>query len=97
MAEEEKDEMQPDITPGCALSRVRVAPRQVLRRHRGTQPTCFLLYPTTHSAMSLQGLMSSADCAVEVNPLHQVLKHTEGDRGVQQVNPRLSSISQMSY
>lgn len=37
--------------------------------------------------MSLQGLMSGADCAVEVNPLHQVLKHTEGDRGVQQVNP----------
>ncbi|VDB96489.1 unnamed protein product [Peniophora sp. CBMAI 1063] len=34
--------------------------------------------------MSLQGLMSGADCAVEINPLHQVLKHTEGDRGVQQ-------------
>ena len=35
--------------------------------------------------MSFQGLMSGAECAVEVNPLSQVLKHTEGDRSLQQV------------
>jgi peroxin-5 len=34
--------------------------------------------------MSLQGLMSGADCAVESNPLSQVMKHTEGDRSLQQ-------------
>jgi hypothetical protein len=36
--------------------------------------------------MSLAGLMSGAECAVEVNPLSQVLKHTvDGDRSLQQV------------
>ncbi|KAI0062885.1 TPR-like protein [Artomyces pyxidatus] len=34
--------------------------------------------------MSLQGLMSGADCAVDSNPLSQVLKHTDGDRSLQQ-------------
>ncbi|KAI0266835.1 peroxisome targeting signal receptor [Gloeopeniophorella convolvens] len=34
--------------------------------------------------MSLAGLMSGAECAVEVNPLSQVLKHTDGDRSLQQ-------------
>ena len=38
--------------------------------------------------MSLQGLVSGAECAVPFNPLSQVLKHTEGDRSLQQVtNP----------
>ena len=36
--------------------------------------------------MSLAGLMSGAECAVEVNPLSQVLKHTDGDRSLQQVS-----------
>ena len=35
--------------------------------------------------MSLQGLISGSECAVPFNPLSQVLKHTEGDRSVQQV------------
>lgn len=35
--------------------------------------------------MSLQGLISGAECAAPANPLSQVLKHTEGDRSVQQV------------
>ncbi|KAI0645973.1 TPR-like protein [Trametes meyenii] len=34
--------------------------------------------------MSLQGLISGAECAVPFNPLSQVLKHTEGDRSLQQ-------------
>ncbi|KAG8213924.1 TPR-like protein [Butyriboletus roseoflavus] len=34
--------------------------------------------------MSLQGLMSGPECAVPSNPLAQVLKHTEGDRSLQQ-------------
>ncbi|TFY73691.1 hypothetical protein EWM64_g10321 [Hericium alpestre] len=34
--------------------------------------------------MSLQGLMSGADCAVAANPLSQVLKHADTDRSVQQ-------------
>ncbi|KZT10666.1 peroxisome targeting signal receptor [Laetiporus sulphureus 93-53] len=34
--------------------------------------------------MSLQGLISGSECAVPFNPLSQVLKHTEGDRSVQQ-------------
>ena len=40
--------------------------------------------------MSLAGLMSGAECAVEVNPLSQVLKHTDGDRSLQQVRTMLS-------
>ncbi len=35
--------------------------------------------------MSLATLMSGAECAVQVNPLSQVLKHTDGDRSLQQV------------
>ena len=35
--------------------------------------------------MSLANLMSGSECAVEVNPLSQVLKHTDGDRSLQQV------------
>ena len=38
--------------------------------------------------MSLQGLISGAECATQSNPLSQVLKHTEGDRSLQQVQPR---------
>ncbi|KAH7888702.1 hypothetical protein F5I97DRAFT_737851 [Phlebopus sp. FC_14] len=34
--------------------------------------------------MSLQGLISGSECAVQSNPLSQVLKHTEGDRSLQQ-------------
>ncbi|CCM01916.1 uncharacterized protein FIBRA_03988 [Fibroporia radiculosa] len=34
--------------------------------------------------MSLQGLISGTECAVPFNPLSQVLKHTEGDRSLQQ-------------
>ncbi|KAF7361743.1 Peroxisomal targeting signal receptor [Mycena venus] len=34
--------------------------------------------------MSFEGLMSGAECAVPFNPLSQVLKHTEGDRSLQQ-------------
>ncbi|EJF65576.1 peroxisome targeting signal receptor [Dichomitus squalens LYAD-421 SS1] len=34
--------------------------------------------------MSLQGLISGAECAVPFNPLSQVVKHTEGDRSLQQ-------------
>ncbi|KAI0732088.1 peroxisome targeting signal receptor [Fomitopsis betulina] len=34
--------------------------------------------------MSLQGLISGSECAVPFNPLSQVLKHTDGDRSVQQ-------------
>jgi len=41
--------------------------------------------------MSFVGLMSGAECAVEVNPLSQVLKHTDGNRSLQQV--RLSNFS----
>ncbi|EKM54250.1 uncharacterized protein PHACADRAFT_97499 [Phanerochaete carnosa HHB-10118-sp] len=36
--------------------------------------------------MSLQGLVSGSECAVPFNPLSQVLKHTEGDRSVQQLH-----------
>ncbi|KAH9002058.1 peroxisome targeting signal receptor [Lactarius hatsudake] len=34
--------------------------------------------------MSLAGLMSGSECAIEVNPLSQVLKHADGDRSLQQ-------------
>lgn len=34
--------------------------------------------------MSMQGLVGGAECG-PVNPLAQVLKHTEGDRSIQQV------------
>ncbi|KII92734.1 hypothetical protein PLICRDRAFT_103768 [Plicaturopsis crispa FD-325 SS-3] len=36
--------------------------------------------------MSLSGLISGSECAVPANPLSQVLKHTEGDRSVQQLH-----------
>ncbi|KJA27897.1 hypothetical protein HYPSUDRAFT_130657 [Hypholoma sublateritium FD-334 SS-4] len=34
--------------------------------------------------MSFQGLISGSECAAPFNPLSQVLKHTEGDRSLQQ-------------
>ncbi|CAA7261729.1 unnamed protein product [Cyclocybe aegerita] len=34
--------------------------------------------------MSFQGLISGSECAAPANPLSQVLKHTEGDRSLQQ-------------
>ncbi|KAH9986567.1 hypothetical protein BJV74DRAFT_844857 [Russula compacta] len=34
--------------------------------------------------MSLAGLMSGAECAVQVNPLSKVLNHADGDRSLQQ-------------
>ncbi|KAF9478825.1 TPR-like protein [Pholiota conissans] len=34
--------------------------------------------------MSFQGLVSGSECAAPSNPLSQVLKHTEGDRSLQQ-------------
>ena len=59
------------------------------------QPSCICtvtcladsaLYPINFTVtMSLQGLISGAECAVPFNPLSQVLKHTEGDRSLQQV------------
>lgn len=55
----------------------------------GLTPTLTpLFHPTSTFAchiMSLQGLISGAECAVPFNPLSQVLKHTEGDRSLQQV------------
>ncbi|KAG6920268.1 hypothetical protein DXG01_005037 [Tephrocybe rancida] len=36
--------------------------------------------------MSFQGLISGSECAVPSNPLSQVLKHTEGDRSLQQLH-----------
>jgi len=36
--------------------------------------------------MSFQGLISGPECAAPANPLSQVLKHTEGDRSLQQVS-----------
>ncbi|KAJ7496031.1 hypothetical protein B0H11DRAFT_2155850 [Mycena galericulata] len=36
--------------------------------------------------MSFEGLISGAECAVPFNPLSQVLKHTEGDRSLQQLH-----------
>jgi hypothetical protein len=59
---------------------------------RGNLPAGPSLLKSLHSlvqqqlgTMSLAGLMSGAECAVEVNPLSQVLKHTDGDRSLQQV------------
>ncbi|KAA1476078.1 TPR-like protein [Dentipellis sp. KUC8613] len=47
--------------------------------------------------MSLQGLMSGADCAVAANPLSQVLKHSEGDRSLQQDRIAGPSSSRLQY
>ncbi|TFY62887.1 hypothetical protein EVJ58_g3576 [Rhodofomes roseus] len=41
--------------------------------------------------MSLQGLISGSECAVPFNPLSQVLKHTQGDRSLQQQLQHLPS------
>ena len=65
----------------------------MIRRRKTLQPqrvsnSLLLLSPDHISAlasMSLQGLVSGSECAVPFNPLSQVLKHTEGDRSVQQV------------
>jgi hypothetical protein len=46
------------------------------------QISCNLSYTTT---MSFQSLVSGADCG-PINPLGQMLKHTEGDRSLQQVS-----------
>ncbi|KAJ2917783.1 hypothetical protein MD484_g2622, partial [Candolleomyces efflorescens] len=35
--------------------------------------------------MSFQGLVSASECGTSANPLAQVLKHTDGDRSLQQV------------
>lgn len=47
--------------------------------------TATIIFSIAAIIMSLQGLMSGADCAVQSNPLSQVLKHAEGDRSLQQV------------
>ena len=47
--------------------------------------------------MSLAGLVSGADCAVQVNPLSQVLKHTDGDRSLQQVRLFASARPHATY
>ncbi len=47
--------------------------------------------------MSLAGLVSGAECAVQVNPLSQVLKHTDGDRSLQQVRLYPSAMSCATY
>jgi peroxin-5 len=47
--------------------------------------------------MSLAGLVSGAECAVQVNPLSQVLKHTDGDRSLQQVCLLASGIPRATY
>ncbi|KIJ18718.1 hypothetical protein PAXINDRAFT_167276 [Paxillus involutus ATCC 200175] len=47
--------------------------------------------------MSLQGLISGSECAVPSNPLSQVLKHTEGDRSLQQDRVVGSSSSRLQH
>ena len=47
--------------------------------------------------MSLAGLVSGAECAVQVNPLSQVLKHTDGDRSLQQVRLFASPMPHATY
>ncbi|KAG1731508.1 uncharacterized protein EDB91DRAFT_1058629 [Suillus paluster] len=47
--------------------------------------------------MSLQGLISGSECAVPLNPLSQVLKHTEGDRSLQQDRVAGSSSSRLQH
>ncbi|OAX33288.1 TPR-like protein [Rhizopogon vinicolor AM-OR11-026] len=47
--------------------------------------------------MSLQGLISGSECAVPFNPLSQVLKHTEGDRTLQQDRVAGSSSSRLQH
>lgn len=47
--------------------------------------------------MSLAGLVSGAECAVQVNPLSQVLKHTDGDRSLQQVRLLASPMPCATY
>ena len=47
--------------------------------------------------MSLAGLVSGAECAVQVNPLSQVLKHTDGDRSLQQVRLSASALPHATH
>lgn len=47
--------------------------------------------------MSLQSLVSGSECAVASNPLSQVLKHTEGDRALQQDRVVGSSSSRLQH
>ena len=50
----------------------------------GNQFICSSWTGTT--TMSFQGLISGTECGTAANPLSQVLKHTEGDRSLQQVS-----------
>ncbi|KAH9951527.1 peroxisome targeting signal receptor [Amylocystis lapponica] len=47
--------------------------------------------------MSLQGLISGSECAVPFNPLSQVLKHTDGDRSLQQDRVASSSSARLHH
>ncbi|KAJ3514122.1 hypothetical protein NLJ89_g2562 [Agrocybe chaxingu] len=47
--------------------------------------------------MSFQGLISGSECAAPANPLSQVLKHTEGDRSLQQDRISGPSTSRLHY
>ena len=53
--------------------------------------------PARVSRMSLAGLVSGAECAVQVNPLSQVLKHTDGDRSLLQVCLLASAMPRATY
>jgi len=54
-------------------------------------------WPARVSRMSLAGLVSGAECAVQVNPLSQVLKHTDGDRSLLQVCLLASAMPRAAY
>lgn len=47
--------------------------------------------------MAFQSLMSGADCAVAVNPLHQVLKHSERDQSLQKDRVAGPSNARLQY
>jgi peroxin-5 len=40
--------------------------------------------------MAFQSMMTGAECAVAVNPLHQVLKHSDRDQSLQKVRGQRS-------
>lgn len=48
-----------------------------------------VIYLSSLLPMAFQGLISGAECATPSNPLSQVLKHTEGDRSIQQVSTHI--------
>jgi hypothetical protein len=60
-------------------------PAKVKSRTNVERVSCDLPVRLLLAAMSFQGLISGAECATPSNPLSQVLKHTEGDRSLQQV------------